>query len=371
MNDKIGVIGLGRLGFCWALTLEKVGYNVIGCDIDGTKIDAIKSKTFKTREPYVEQGLLKSSNLSATTELHNVLAEADILFAVVRTDSKDDGKFDHSQLDALVANLISIGRQNRTKHFVICSNVMPGYSDTVYDRLKDLNYTVSYNPELVAQGRIMQDYESPDMVIIGEGNSDAGDILERIHNRICSKAIIHRMSRKSAEIFKVSLNCFLTTKITFANIVGDAALNAGAEPDKILAALGDDSRIGKKYFSHGFGYGGPCLPRDNDAFIQFAESAGINPMISKAVVESNKLHLDYQVEQFCKTHDIDTEVVMPYVTYKPGVTILTESQQLFFAVALAKRGYKIIIKDHPEVISQVSEKYGNLFYYGEIVAEHP
>lgn len=364
----VGAIGLGRLGLCFALTLERAGFNVVGCDIEESKLEAIRNKTFQTREPSVESYLKGATNFTVTSDISEVLRKTNIIFATVRTDSKVDGRFDHSQIDVLVETLKSMGHQPQTKYLVVCSNVMPGYSDTVHERLKDLNYKVSYSPELVAQGRILEDQKNPDMIVIGEADKKSGDIIHVIYRTVCGdKPKIHRMSRISAELFKISLNCYMTTKITFANIVGDTALRAGAEPDKILAAIGDDSRIGKKYFSHGFGYGGPCFGRDNQAFIQFAKSIGIDPIISEAVINSNKLHLDYQVEYFCKTHKPGSEVVMPYVTYKPGVTILMDSQQLFFAVALAHRGYRVVIEDHPEVISQVKEMYGDLFVYREPV----
>ena len=367
--DKIGAIGLGRLGLCFALTLERAGYTVIGYDIDSDRLQSIANKTIKTREPDVEKYLQGASRLFMTSSLTHLLEDNDVIFVTVRTDSHVDGKFDHSQFEKLIEDIIERGYQSRTKYLIVCSNVMPGYSDTVHKRLQHLNYRVSYSPELVAQGKILADQKSPDMVIIGEEDKESGDIIERIYRNVCRNTPkIHRMSRRSAELFKVALNCYMTTKITFANIIGDAAVKFGAEPDKILSALGDDSRIGKKYFSHGFGYGGPCFPRDGAAFIQFAKDINIDPLIIDAVIESNKLHLKYQIEEFCDKHPIDYKVIMPYVSFKPGSSIITESQQLLFAVELAKRGYKIIVQDHPEVIAQVKKLYGDLFLYEEKIS---
>ncbi len=368
MSNKkcCSVIGLGRLGICFALTLERSGYMVMGVDIDEDRVDMINKKTLKSYEQHVEEYLAESQNLKATLSLEYALECVNMLFVTVRTDSLSDGRFDHSQIDNLVSGLKSIGYQPTQKHLIICSNVMPGYSDSVASELGKYNYIVSYNPELIAQGRILYDQSFPDLVVIGEANKKAGDQLKYVYRDICkSNPKIHTMDRLSAELFKVSLNCYLTVKITFANILGDIAIKSNADYESILKALGDDGRIGGKYLGYGFGYGGPCFPRDNDAFISFAETCGIDALISKAVVESNKIHLDFQVKEFCKHNDIDTPVVIDSVTYKNDVVIITASQQLLFAVNLAKKGYKVIIKEHKEVIRQVKELYGNLFKYKE------
>ena len=118
--------------------------------------------------------------------------------------------------------------------------------------------------------------------------------------KIC--VIIHRISQKmnalSAEITKLSLNCFLTTKISFANMIGDISEKVGGETSKILNAIGSDSRVGNKYLGYGYGYGGPCFPRDNRALSIFANDNEIDAVISKATDKMNVKHLEYQLNMF-------------------------------------------------------------------------
>jgi len=362
-KKNIAVLGIGRLGLCFALTLEKGGYNVVGYDIRKDYIRSIENKTLKSYEPDVERYLLEAKNFRATTNLKEAISHADLLFITVRTTSMSDGKYNTSQVENLLDAVEKQG-QVKSKHLVISCNVNPGYSDTIQKRMEKFGYIISYNPEWVAQGRILKDQAEPDLVVIGQANKEAGDIIEKIYKNICkSNPKIHRIDRLSVEITKVSLNCFLTTKLSYANMIGQIALKSGVSPDPILAAIGDDSRVNPKYFKYGFGYGGPCFPRDVRAMVNYINKIGIDPSIPKAVMKANKNHLTFQVEQFVKKHDKDKPITINSVTYKLGTLIIEESQQLLFAAEIAKKGYKIIIREHPEVIRQVKKLYGNLFSY--------
>lgn len=355
---NLSVIGIGKLGLCFALTLEKAGYNILGVDVNENYINLINNKTYTSSEENVEKYLKLSKNFLATTDISRAVNFSNVLFAVVATPSLENGRYNHSQVDSLVKQLKALGRQKETKHFVICCTTMPKYCDSVQKELEEYNYIVSYNPEFIAQGTILKNQEYPDMILIGEGNKEAGNIIEEIYKKHTSnQPAIHRMSRTEAEICKISLNCFLTTKIAFANMVGDIAIKSDCDPSKILSAIGSDSRIGKKYLGYGFGYGGPCFPRDNRALAIYANDVEINAVISKASDESNKLHLKYQVENFMKDNpDKSIPVYMDYVTYKKESILLTESQQLEFAKKLKNNGYKIILKDNrKEVLEDLKD----------------
>jgi len=358
------VIGIGKLGLCFGLTLEKCGYNVVGVDISQEYVDLVNDKTLKSSEPDVEKHLREAKNFKATTSLEQAVSHSNILFVVVATPSLENGRYDHSQVDTLINNLESLGKQNEEKHFIVCCTTMPGYCDSVKQRLNNLNYTVSYNPEFIAQGTILKNQAYPDMVLIGEGSQEAGDVIQEIYEKhTLNEPRICRMSPTEAEITKISLNCFLTTKIAYANMIGDIVISSGGDPKIVLSAIGEDTRIGPKYLGYGYGYGGPCFPRDNRALALYADDLGIDALISIASDESNAQHLDYQVKHFIENNDKEKELVFDYVTYKPESTLLTESQQLAFAVEIAKNGFKIKIKEREEVIVKLRSKYGDLFTY--------
>lgn len=365
--QNVSVIGIGKLGLCFALTLEKAGYNVVGADVNPDYVNLINNRDLLSDEQGVSETLKKSKNFRATTNLKETVEHSNVLYVVVATPSLENGRYDHSQVDSLVDNLLSFGEQPVEKHLVICCTTMPGYCDTVRDRVENYGYTVSYNPEFIAQGTILRDQARPDMVLIGEGSTAAGDLIQEMYEKMTlNEPRICRMSAREAEITKISLNCFLTTKIAYANMIGDIVLASEGDPAKVLSAIGSDSRIGNKYLGYGYGYGGPCFPRDNRALALYAGDIGLEALISLASDESNSKHLDFQVNRFiedARKSGKNEQVVFTTVTYKPESTLLVESQQLAFAVKLAQNGIDVKIVERDSVISELKNTYGDLFTY--------
>ena len=364
MDQNITVIGIGKLGLCFALTLEKAGYNVLGVDVSEEYVAKINSKKLASPEANVEECLTQSQHFTATTGIKKGLSHSDVQFLFVATPSLPNGRYDHIQVDNVVQQLIENTLPSKTKHLIIGCTTMPGYCDSVQERLQPYGYTVSYNPEFIAQGSVMRDLVHSELLLIGEGSESVGDAIVEIYLSIVeNEPTIHRMSRKEAEITKIALNCFLTTKISYANMVGDIAKSAGCNPDVILNAVGSDSRIGNKNMKYGYGFGGPCFPRDNRAFALFADDVNIDAVISKASDVANKLHLQYQVREFIENNDMSKAIVLSELAYKPDTTIIEESQKLVFAVELAKQGYHIVIDDELEVVKQIKLIYDDLFEY--------
>jgi nucleotide sugar dehydrogenase len=360
--NNISIIGIGKLGLSFALNLERKGYNVIGVDVNLNYVDQINNKTLKSDEPKVEEYLSSSKNFIATTDISKALAN-DLIFIVVATPSLEGGGYDHSHIDDVIKSFRALGKQPTKKYLIISSTVMPGYCSTL-KYIKEYNYEVAYNPEFIAQGTIIKDQCNPDIILIGSTSEEAKNLIEEIYKRLCdNKPSICKMSLMEAEITKIALNCFLTTKIAYANMVGDIALRTGCNPDVILDAIGKDSRIGGKYLKYGFGFGGPCFPRDNRAFASFCHTNYINAHISKATDESNQSHLKNQILEFKHSHDFGESVVIEGVAFKKDSTIIEESQQLKFAVELANEGYGVTIKDCASVIDQVQKIYGHRFKY--------
>lgn len=359
---NISVIGTGRLGLCFCLTLESGGYNVVGCDINKDYVSSINNKTLISAEPGVNKKLANSVNFVATTDINKTVSHADILFVTVASFSEPDGKYDVSQVDSVVDGLVKLGAQETRKHLVVCTNVNPGYSNTVHDRLRALNWDVSFNPETIAQGTILKNQSEPDCVYIGSDSEALAEEIIDVYRNICSNnPSIHVMDRLSAELTKVSLNCFLTCKISFANMVGDLAVNIGADPDRVLDAVGSDSRINNKFFKYGFGWGGPCFPRDIRAFNRLAKNSNSAYDMCAASNDINEKHLTFQVQQFLQSGQ--TEYYTDTVTYKKGTIILEESQQLRFAQALSLAGIDVTIEEDSRVIDALQSEYGAMFTY--------
>jgi UDPglucose 6-dehydrogenase len=366
--QNIGVIGVGRLGICTALCFERAGYNVLGLDVNPSYTECINKRSLRSHEPRVSEYLSESTHFRATTSLDELINFADIYFIVVATPSTPDKEaYDHSMLSNVLYEINK--RKVQNKHIVICCTVFPGYIRNVGSYLLQdcLNTTLSYNPEFIAQGSIIENFEHPDAVLIGEGSCEAGDILENIYRNTCKNSPkICRMSPESAEIAKLSVNCFVTTKIAYANMVGDIADNTpGASKNDILNFVGQDSRVGTKCLKPGYGFGGPCFPRDNRALGSYAQTVGIEPYIPQATDISNKDHALFMTEQLNHCTRSCDIIMFEDVAYKNGcpVAIIEESQKLVVACALAKAGKTVIIRDRAIIIDEVKKKFGNLFEY--------
>lgn len=365
MSKNISVIGVGRLGICVALVLEKFGYNVLGSDVIQEYVDSINNKTLVSPEPSVTDMLLKSANFKATTSLDDILNFSDTIFIYVATPSSGGEKhYDHTMLGNVLSNINK--RRVSNKNIVIGCTVIPGYCRDVANFLvRDCeNTTVSYNPEFIAQGDIVNGLLNADFILIGEGSIEAGNKLENIYKTISPEVSINRMSPSSAEITKLGVNCFITTKVAFANMIGDLAdVSPGANKFDILKAIGSDSRIGHKYLKPGYGFGGPCFPRDNRALGGYIKKMGIDPLIPEATDKSNRLHTRFQVDKLLES-GIE-EITISGVSYKDNcrVPIIEESQKLVIAKSLAENGVNVTVEDYPNILNNVMLEYGNLFKY--------
>ena len=162
----------------------------------------------------------------------------------------------------------------------------------------------------------------------------------------------------------MAVNCFITAKIAFANLVGDIADETpGADKYEILQAVGKDQRIGVKYLSPGYGFGGPCFPRDNRALGNYATLLGIKPLLFTATDEANDQHAQYITKKLLEKN-LD-KYFFEDVCYKSNcpVPIIENSQKLVVAKALAEKGKEVTILDTESVITKVRQEYKNIFSY--------
>ncbi len=151
-----------------------------------------------------------------------------------------------------------------------------------------------YSPEFIALGNVIRDMLEPDMVLIGESDPRAGDVLERLYRGVCENdPPFRRMSLVNAELTKIAVNTYVTMKISYANALADMCERLpGADVDTVTDALGLDTRIGPKYLRGAIAYGGPCFPRDNKAFAVLARDLGAEPLLAEATDAVNVAQTD-------------------------------------------------------------------------------
>ena len=347
---KIGLIGAGRLGICLALLIEQEGYHVIASDVREDYINDLQNKKIDSTEPQVQELLEHSINLEFTTDNRKVIRESDVIFTLVQTPSLEDGSYDVSAVWKVVEDIkqemSSIA--NYPKSFVVGCTTNPGDCDKFKDALPE-SVDVYYNPEFIAQGSIVDDLRHADMVLLG-GKGQHSGALEMMYYQIQNGfkvANVHTMSTRAAELTKIAVNCYLTTKITYANQVGQVMIRDGMEDEvkTVLKAIGGDSRIGTKYLNYGFGFGGPCFPRDNRAFAAYASKAGVETPLGATTDKFNDEHTKFLKEYYVNKNKDNRAYVFHYLTYKDGVDILTESRPYDLALSLLDDGYEVYCLD--------------------------
>jgi nucleotide sugar dehydrogenase len=343
---KVGLLGAGRLGICFALLLEKAGYEVIASDIREDYIISLRSGMIHTTEPQVSELLSKSKNITFVSDNIDVITECDLIYTFVATPSLPDGSYDVSCIRQIIKDFKICDVEG--KSLVIGCTTNPGDCDDFQNHLRPYGVDVYYNPEFIAQGSIIRDLEHADMVLVG-GTGKHIQVIEKIYDDIqVDTPNVYVMSRKAAELVKLAVNCYLTTKITYANMIGQVMHKSGMgdEIDNVLDAIGSDSRVGHKYLRYGFGFGGPCLPRDNRAFAACASKLGLEYNLGQVTDSFNQEHSEFLLEYYINSNPKDLPYAFDSIAYKRETDILTESQQYRLCLGLLDRGYKVYVVDN-------------------------
>jgi nucleotide sugar dehydrogenase len=364
--ENITVIGIGKLGLGFALLLEKAGHSVLGVDISEDYVSSINNRTFRSSEPFYNDLLRDAVNLRATTSLKEGLEFSDTIFIIVQTPNGGGERFyDHGILSNVLVKINAMKPKN--KDIIIGCTVMPNYIDQVGKHLlEDCEDTyLSYNPEFVAQGDIIQGFQNPDIILVGTTSPTLEPKLRTIYSTFVDTTPKYCfLSPIEAETVKIALNSYITTKISFANMISDFCDKVGADKFKVLDSIGSDRRIGTRYFRPGFSYGGPCFPRDTKAMKQLLDKHGIDSGILAETTKYNQSHVDFQTDLLRRNLNV-VEYVFENVCYKENsrIPLIEESAKLKIAKQLVQYGKKVVIYDYADIIVEVKKEFGNLFTY--------
>jgi UDPglucose 6-dehydrogenase len=238
---------------------------------------------------------------------------------------------------------------------VLTSTVLPGATGgTVLPALEKasrktcgVDFGVCYNPEFIALGSVVADLLRPDFILIGESDKRSGDLLASLYAGVCeNEPAVARMGFANAELAKLAVNTFVTTKISYANMLAELCEQLpGGDVDVVTRAIGLDSRIGGKYLRGATAYGGPCFPRDNVALASFARSVGVEATLAAATDTVNRRQVSRLVEVVRRSAAGDAVVGVFGLAYKPDTYVADESVGVALANALAAGGTRVIVHD--------------------------
>ena len=354
MIEKISVIGLGKLGASMAAAFAHRGFDVIGVDVNQKSIEAVNEGRAPVQETNLDELIsLNKERIRATASHEVAILNSDISFVIVPTPSDERGAF---SLQYAVWAFKEIGRalaKKKTYHnIVLTSTVLPGATrqtlipvlEKESGKICGKDFGVCYSPEFIALGSIIKNFLNPDFTLIGEFDEKSGGQLEEFYSRTVENgAPSARMSLENAELTKISVNTFVTTKITFANMLAEICEKLpGGNVDVVTNALGMDTRIGRKYLTGALGYGGPCFPRDNVALTFIANELGIDAKIATTTDSMNRAVAEKVVKRLRPLIRENATVAVLGLSYKPFSHVTEESQALFIANALSKAGARVV-----------------------------
>lgn len=358
MSETISVVGLGKLGLGLALGFASGGYRTIGVDINDANVRLLNRRRTPIVEPQYQELLEEvGERFEATLDHGRAIRESDVTFILTATPSDRAGRFSSRDVEAAARALgLALGESRKPHHlFVVSSTLVPGTTEAriipVIEaasgrRLHD-GFSVCYDPDFVALGSVVRDFTHPELVVIGESQPGVGEPIEAIHRRICRNTpVVSRMPIVSAELAKVSLNAYITLKITFANTIANLCeAIPGADVDAVTRAIGVDRRISPHYFKGGLAFGGTCFPRDTYGFRAVCREHGEDASLIEAVAALNDRQNERLADVTLAHASAEAPVAVLGLAFKPSTPVIEASPAVALVDALLAAGREVRVYD--------------------------
>lgn len=369
---KITVIGTGYVGLVAGACLADMGNNVICVDNNEDKLKKLENGIIPIYEPGLEE-LVKSNvsenRLRFTSNIDNAVKESEVCFIAVGTPQGEDGSADLQYVLGVAKEIAKA--MNGYKVIVDKSTVPVGTAKQVTELIKQYtkyDFDVVSNPEFLKQGNAVDDFLSPDRVVIGSNSEKATAIMQEIYApffRTGNRVIV--MDVESAEMTKYASNSFLATKISFMNEIAQLCEKVGANAEMVRVGMSTDSRIGNKFLFPGLGYGGSCFPKDVKALIKTGVDNGVDMNIIKSADETNKLQrklfIDKIVSRFGENLSDKTFAVWG-LAFKPKTDDMREAPAITIINELLNKGAKIQAYD-PKAMESAKYHFQNKIIYSK------
>jgi UDPglucose 6-dehydrogenase len=369
---NIAVVGTGYVGLVTGTCFAETGNNVVCVDIDKNKVERMRASEVPIYEPHLDvlfERNLKAGRLSFTTQLEEVVEDAEIIFLALPTPPGEDGSADLSYVLGVAEHLGSLIKEYKV--VVDKSTVPVGTADKVREAIaKRCNcaFDVVSNPEFLREGFAVDDFLKPDRVVVGTSSERARKVMEQLYKPFVRQGNpLIFMDEKSAELTKYAANAFLATKITFMNEIANFCEKVGADVDMVRMGMGTDTRIGKRFLFPGIGYGGSCFPKDVQALARSGREHGHDFGILNSVMKINndqKTALFGPMLEYFGGDMSGARIALWGLSFKPETDDIREAPALYMIEKLLDAGAEVCAYD-PEAMENVKNLLGHRISYAE------
>lgn len=372
---KIAIVGTGYVGLVTGTCFAEIGVNVICVDTNSEKIAALKKGVIPIYENGLEEMVhrnVKAGRLQFTTSLESCLNEVEAVFSAVGTPPDEDGSAD---LTYVLEVARTIGRNMQKYVLVVTKSTVPvgtakkvraAIQEELDKRGVDIKFDVASNPEFLKEGNAINDFMSPDRVVVGVESERAQKIMSKLYKPfLLNNFRIIFMDIPSAEMTKYAANSMLATRISFMNDIANLCELVGADVNMVRSGIGSDTRIGRKFLYPGIGYGGSCFPKDVKALIRTAEQNGYDMLVLHAVEEVNERQKGIMFNKLQKhfNHDLKNKTIALWgLAFKPETDDMREAPALVLIDKLLEAGCNVRVYD-PVAMDECRHRVGDCIYY--------
>ncbi len=344
-REPIAVIGTGYVGLVTAAGFAELGGDVWCVDVDADKIDRLKQGVIPIYEPGLPESVARNrQRLHFSTELAGALEHCRLLFVAVGTPATYSGDADLSAVHAVIESMPESDR-----HAVVMKSTVPVGTGAAIKRVLAgqgrAGFAYVSCPEFLKEGSALEDFLSPDRVVVGDDGNWAGDAVVSCYEPLGAPLV--RTDIASAEMVKLAANAFLATKISFINEIANVCEETGADVLEVARGMGLDHRIGSHFLRPGIGFGGSCFPKDVSALKQLAGNSGYHFQLLTAVIEVNELQKRRVVGKLQKHLGslVGKRIALLGLAFKANTDDMREASSLVLAARLQADGATVTAYD--------------------------
>lgn len=352
---RISIFGIGYVGCVSAACFAHAGHDVIGVDVNPTKVDIINSGKSPIVEPQMNElihDVVKAGKLRATTDSLEAVKASDISLVCVGTPSKPNGSLDLGHVARVCEEIGAALATKDTHHTVVIrSTMLPGSIESVAQpalektsrKKAGKDFGVCVNPEFLREGTSVKDFYAPPFTLIGADDEETANIVQGLYSNI--DAPVFTTTIKTAEMVKYVCNCFHALKVSFANEIGNVCKALELDSHEVMKVFCADTKLNLSpyYLKPGFAFGGSCLPKDLRAVSYKAKELDVEVPLLSAIITTNKLQVEKALDMVLSTGNKQVGVLG--FSFKAGTDDLRESPMVTLIETLLGKGLDLVIYD--------------------------